>query len=92
MRSYENRTINTLESNYMSEKRLNIYTSLEDIEEIQWHWSMEEINVFESLWNQGKGLVDIADYFKHTELSILLLSLDRLAKGKITKRSNWKIQ
>ncbi|MDQ0414197.1 hypothetical protein [Mesobacillus stamsii] len=92
MRSYEKRTINTLESNYMSEERLNIYTSLEDIEEIRWHWSMEEINVFESLWKQGKGLVDIAAYFNHTELSILLLSLDRLAKGEITRRSEWKIR
>lgn len=92
MGSYENRTINTLESNYMSEERLNIYTLLEDIEEIRWHWSMEEIKLFEKLWNHNHRLVDIAAYMKRTEISILMLSLDRLLKGKIPRRDEWKIR
>lgn len=40
-------------------------------------WSEEEVFDFECMWNEGKTLKEIADYFKRPPIEILFLAADR---------------
>ena len=89
--SSENKTIAKLEANYLINNRRYVYTALEDAEDVDWHWSLEEVSVFQELWKSEISMKDIAAYMKRSELSILIIALDRLAKGKIKPRKGWQI-
>lgn len=89
--STENRKIAKLEQNHLTHKRKYIYTALENVEEVEWYWSVKEILAFQELWKADISVRDIAACMKRTEMSVLLLSLDRIAKGKIKPREGWQI-
>ncbi len=80
-----------LEQKHLTHKRKYIYTALENVEDADWYWSVKEILTFQELWNAEISVKDIAAYLKRTEMSVLLLSLDRMAKGKIEPRQGWSL-
>jgi len=89
--SLESRKISKLEQNHLTRKRKYIYTALENVEDADWYWDVKEILDFQELWNAEISVKDIAAYLKRTEMSVLLLSLDRMAKGKIKPRQGWSL-
>ena len=89
--SLESRKISKLEQNHLTHKRKYIYTAMENVEDIDWYWDVKEILAFQELWNAEISVKDIAAYLKRTEMSVLLLSLDRMAKGKIKPRQGWSL-
>jgi hypothetical protein len=92
MKSFMDRPIEAqIERSHMKHKRKYIYTSLENVPDTDWYWSVNEILTFQELWEADISLRDMAAYLKRTEMSVLLLSLDRMAKGKIAPRDGWSI-
>jgi hypothetical protein len=86
----EQKAIGKIEAFYLRNQRRNIYTALEEVEDIDFFWSRDEINEFDFWWKKDKPLTEIAEELERSETAIFLLALDRLAKGKINPR-NWKI-
>ncbi|RID85647.1 hypothetical protein D1970_08820 [Mesobacillus zeae] len=80
-----------LEAKYLKNRRRYIYTAMDNVKEVEWHWSAPDVIAFQELWEAGISIKDIAAYFKQSELSVFLLSLDRLSKDKITPREGWNI-
>jgi hypothetical protein len=78
------------ENKYMQQERKVIYTSLEDIEETDWHWSEHEVREFDELWSDGMPIVEIALVLRRSEISVLFQAFDRLYKGEVKPR-NWNI-
>lgn len=68
-----------------------LYLALEDVPDAEFMWYEKEINQFEMLWNEGTPLKDIAGHFGKTEISILLIAVDRSLKGGIKAREGWRI-
>lgn len=78
--------------NYKTHKRFNhLYISLDDIPDADFFWSDKEVINFDILWNLDTPISEIAKMMKKSEISILLLSFDRVLKGKVKSRSGWKI-
>jgi hypothetical protein len=86
----EQKAIGKIEALYLRNQRRNIYTSLEDVEDIDFFWSRTEIHEFDFWWEKDKPLTEIAEEMERSETAVFLLALDRLAKGTIKPR-NWKI-
>lgn len=77
---------------YFKLKRRNVvYTALEGIDGAEWFWSIPELEEFDWMWNKDKPLKEIARELQRSEVAILLLSLDRIAKKKIKPREGWRI-
>lgn len=54
------------------------------LENARFLWSINELETFRILWEQGKSIEEIADRFKETPGNIALLVIDQAQKGKIT--------
>jgi hypothetical protein len=87
----EQKAIGKIEALYLRNQRRNIYTALEEVEDIDFFWSRTEIHEFDFWWKQDKPLTEIAEEMERTETAVLLLALDRVMKGKIKPRNGWKI-
>lgn len=72
-------------------KRNQIYVALEDVEDVEFIWSEKQIANFEILWNMDMPLAEISNQFDCSEMSVFLLSVDRLLKGTIKPRKGWHI-
>lgn len=86
----ENKARGKIESYYLRLKRNVIYTTFEGIEDINWYWSTQEVQMFDEMWFDDKPLTDIAKELRRTEIAVFFLSLDRVYEGKIKPRE-WKI-
>lgn len=80
MRDTESIVIKNLEEKYLSHKRHNVYTVLED-EEINWNWDESEVIEFDRMFNEGAYILDIAKRFNRPAIEITLLAIDRDLKG-----------
>jgi hypothetical protein len=87
----ENRTVGRVEKYYFQNKRNNIYIALEEVEDADFYWSRKEIEKFDKKWNEDTPITEIAMEMKRTEIAVFLLSLDRIFRGQIKPRKNWKI-
>lgn len=61
----------------------NPYIALEDL---NFDWSVKDIEKFDALWREGKPLQEIAKILKRPQDEIAVIILDRARKGKIAKR------
>lgn len=90
MKSSEQRVIGQMKTHHQKRKRNVIYTSLENIKNVEWFWSQSEIKKFDRLWNEDTPIEEIALELERSEFAVFLLSLDRIYQEKIKPR-NWKI-
>lgn len=81
----ENTAISGIERRYMKQERNYIYTALE---ELDFNWDIDEVFEFEGMWNEGKSLIEIAEYFGRTHEEVAVLVMDRALKGKIKPRES----
>lgn len=72
-------------------KRSPMYIALEDVDDCDFLWFEDEIAEFEMLWNQDLPIADMAAKFERSEISILIMSFDRLLNGAIKPRQGWTI-
>ncbi|MCM3111654.1 helix-turn-helix domain containing protein [Lederbergia lenta] len=64
-------------------KYSKIYIACENFNFI---WTEDEVFDFECMWDEGKTLLEIAEYFNRPEMEILFLAADRAELDKITDR------
>lgn len=82
----EKRRVKLIEKDYLTEKRTSIYTALEDIDFL---WSPEQVEVFDILWKTGEGrdveilIHDIAEHFSRDPDEVAILAMCRKRKGRI---------
>jgi len=62
------------------------YVVLDEVK-INFFWSEKEVSDFDYLWNEGRTLKELANYFKRKPEEVLLLALDRGMLEKIKPRS-----
>lgn len=79
----ENNTIGKIEKRYLKNKFGQTYIACEDLD---FHWTKEEVFDFECMWYEGKTLLEIAEYFNRPDMEILLLAADRADLGRIKPR------
>jgi hypothetical protein len=84
-------TTTKMENYYLRNKRNMIYIALEDVEDTDFFWSSREIRKFDNLWKEKMSLKEIAKDMHRSEISVLLLSFDRILRGLIEPREGWKI-
>lgn len=80
-----------LENSFLRNKRNNIYIALEEVEDTDFFWSLQEIQYFDELWFDEISLVNIAKEMRRSEMSVFLLAFDRIARGNIKPRKGWSI-
>lgn len=66
-----------------SKSRRKLYIALE---EVDYNWCVDEVKIFEKMWNAGVSLEDISAYFDRDPVEIVLLIIDRAGQGKIKPR------
>ncbi|POD46263.1 hypothetical protein BKM15_25815 [Pseudomonas syringae pv. syringae] len=64
-----------------------IYRLFEDRPEYL-YWHLEHVLQFDSLFNQGKSILELVDIFNRTEEEMALLIMDRALKNKIGGGTN----
>ena len=87
----EEKDIRITENRLLKDLRNFIYIALEDVEDAEFIWSLREVREFEALWYREIPLSEIAETLERTEFSCLLLSLDRVMRGKLKPRKGWKV-
>ncbi|WP_313798826.1 hypothetical protein [Cytobacillus sp.] len=87
----ENLAIARLEDAYLRIRRDNINISLEDIEDSEWMWSNKEIAKLDRLWELDVPMKRMAVVLGRTEIAVFFQVLDRLYKGAIKPREDWRI-
>lgn len=70
---------------YMKEERLTTYIALE---EMNFTWSLEEVEEFEEMWREACSLTEIAAHFKRTHEEVAVLIMDRALNKRIKPRKN----
>lgn len=60
------------------------YIALEDL---NFAWLEEEIQLVMRMWNEGRAIWDIADALKRPQEEVLILLIDMSMKGGIRKRT-----
>lgn len=85
----ENRAIGRMEQYYFQNKRNNIYIALEEVEDTNFYWSPKEIVRFDKLWEEDTPITEIATEMRRSEISVFILSLDRIFREKVKPRKNW---
>jgi phenylpyruvate tautomerase PptA (4-oxalocrotonate tautomerase family) len=90
-KSKEKSTITKMENYYLRNQRNMIYIALEEVEDTDFFWSKKEIRKFDILWKQKISLKEIAKEMHRSEISVLLLSFDRILRELIEPREGWKI-
>ncbi|MDQ0876784.1 hypothetical protein QFZ77_005443 [Paenibacillus sp. V4I3] len=66
-------------------ERLKIYIACEDVNMI---WDERDVLAFDSMWNEGLSIEDIAKSFDRDADEIALLIMDRARRGLIKNRPN----
>nr|WP_309099092.1 helix-turn-helix domain-containing protein [Fredinandcohnia onubensis] len=66
-----------------SKTRRKLYIALEEVDH---NWCIDEVKIFEKMWNAGVSLEDISTYFKRHPVEIVLLIIDRADQGRIKPR------
>lgn len=79
----ENKTIAMLDKAYLTKKRGSTYTACE---EINFQWSISEVNEFIGLWNSGTSIVGLSQRFSRTQNDVAILILDLRLNGRIEVR------
>lgn len=87
----ENKAIGKIESYYLKHRRNSIYVALEEVNDHDFFWSETEIQEFEQLWKEDCKLTEIVEIMERSEISVFLLAIDRLMKGKIKRREDWRV-
>lgn len=59
------------------------------LEELDFTWTVEQMDNVKRYWNEGKSLLDIRDIIKRTDEEVFLLLLHLSKKGRISKRDKW---
>ncbi|MGF7046360.1 hypothetical protein J2T13_000836 [Paenibacillus sp. DS2015] len=62
--------------------RTNIYTACEDMD---FHWSNNEVRSFEKMWLEGLGVKEIAEKLQRDPDEVLILVIDRANRNKRIK-------
>lgn len=57
-----------------------------DDKTVKWVWSLEELNFFRDMWNEGYHIQTIAKALKTNKRSIALLVMDQAENNKIKQR------
>lgn len=80
-----------MENYYLRNQRNMIYIALEEVDDTDFFWSRKEIWKFDKYWEANAPIKEIAKEMHRTEISVLLLSFDRILRGLIKPREGWKI-
>jgi len=57
-------------------------------DELNLDWKEQDVTAFDSMWNEGLSLMDIAVAFGRDADEVALLVIDRARKGAIHRRPN----
>lgn len=87
----ENQAKGRMEQYYLRNTRNMIYIALEKVQDTDFFWGQREVRKFDRLWKEKTPLVEIAKGMHRSEISVFLLAFDRIARGLIDPRKNWKI-
>lgn len=79
----ESTAIKGLENRFMTKQRRATYIALE---ELNFVWDEDEINVFIKLWKEGADFRLIAEHFDRDQDEIALLLMDLARKGRVKPR------
>lgn len=79
----EDAAIASIEETHMTEKRLNTYIALEDL---NFFWDYKEVKEFRHMWERGFAIWDIANVFNRDPDEVMLLAMDQARKGRIQMR------
>lgn len=85
----ENRAVGRMEKYYFKNIRNHIYLALEEVEDTDFYWSPSEIEKFDVMWKKDTSLHEISKEMRRTEISVFLLSIDRVFRKKVKPRSGW---
>jgi hypothetical protein len=66
----------------LRKKRVCTYVACEEVNMI---WDEKDVLAFDSMWNQGINIFEIAESFDRDPDEVVLLVLDRARKGHINK-------
>lgn len=69
----------------MENQRSCIYVACEEVDMI---WDERDVTAFDSMWNEGFSIDDIASSFERDVDEVALLVMDRARNGYISKRKN----
>lgn len=72
-----------INSLHLVQTRRNIYTALEDMD---FTWSMSEVEKFDEYWNAGVALATVARILERDADECAILAMDRARQGKIHAR------
>ena len=67
------------------EERSKVYVACEEVNMI---WDERDVVAFDSMWNEGLSIGDIANAFERDADEVVMLVMDRARKGFITRRQN----
>lgn len=56
------------------------------LEELDFLWYPEDVLEFDQMWNAGKGIFELAEYFGRSTDEIAVLAIDRRIKKAIKPR------
>lgn len=79
-KSQEDKTVNYIESRYMSEKRGTLYVANEEVNQV---WDEAYIPYFVKMWNNDCKFIDIATSLGVDQSELQLLAFDLIGKGVI---------
>ncbi|MGM0807594.1 MAG: hypothetical protein ACQET8_23085 [Bacillota bacterium] len=79
----ETHAINNLEKTHFLYERDQTYIVLEDAE---FRWTVNQVEEFDRMWQEGYSLQHIATHFDRTCLETGLLLMDRAEKGFCKQR------
>jgi hypothetical protein len=86
----DDKAIAQLEKRHLKDERNNLYIAFEELEDVDFYWSEKEVKMFDKLWKRKEPISDIANALNRDEISVFLLSLDRIFQRKIKAR-DWRI-
>lgn len=72
-----------IERKYMVKSSRILYTALEDLD---FHWDIDQIEEFKKMWRKGYSIVDIAEYFDRPQEEVAVLLIDQSMKSFVKAR------
>jgi hypothetical protein len=82
----DDKAIAQIEKRHLKDERNNLYIAFEELEDVDFYWSDKEVKMFDKLWKRKAPVADIAKALHRDEISVFLLSLDRIFQKKIKPR------
>lgn len=83
----ESRIIYLLEETHLKHEPGETYIAFDDLD-VEFRWTVAQVNEFDRLWEEGRALHTIAHHFNRTQLETGLLLADRAEKGFCKPRKN----